>query len=472
MKKITLLLSLLAMSLGFSQIAPIDFEPGGNGADWTWATFEPPTGETVDFTVSDNPSTTGINSSAKVGKIDISFATTENWGSAGVESNHGADIGTFTITASNSYVTMQVYQEGFTAPVALKLANATGAALVEVTSLLPVTTAGVWQEVSFDLSAWIGNVNNPVDQIIFFPSYAPRASGHVVYFDNVTFGTEPIGDCSDGIQNGDETGIDCGGRCGTVCTVPAPLVSAPISTTPESDVIWIYSDVFTNTANQVSFNDADWANGASNIGSSTEEMIAGTSDNIRYITDINVLFANLPFTDVSTFNYFHVDIWSTNSSFAIVKWESGNSPESGQIGVVLTPNEWTGVDIDLNTFDGLANPNARMNLGNFIIDAAGGHDYYFDNVYFSKSAFSLSSKSSEIEGLKVYPNPSQDSWTITTKNIQINSIQVFDILGKNVISLKPETTKATIDASGLKSGLYFAKISTASGTSSLKLVKQ
>lgn len=37
-------------------------------------------------------------------------------------------------------------------------------------------------------------------------------------------GPDPAGNCSDGIQNGDETGIDTGGRCGSV---PAEYVCAP-----------------------------------------------------------------------------------------------------------------------------------------------------------------------------------------------------------------------------------------------------
>lgn len=88
------------------------------------------------------------------------------------------------------------------------------------------------------------------------------------------------------------------------------------------------------------------------------------------------------------------------------------------------------------------------------------------------SARALSTNDFEIAGLSVYPNPAQDAWNIKTKNINMSSIEVFDILGKNIMSLKPEATEATINASQLKSGLYFAKISTANGSSSLKLVKQ
>ena len=76
------------------------------------------------------------------------------------------------------------------------------------------------------------------------------------------------------------------------------------------------------------------------------------------------------------------------------------------------------------------------------------------------------------EGFTIYPNPTQGSWTVRTNNIKMSSIQVFDILGKQVLTLAPNAMEAKIDASGLTSGLYFAKINTENGSSSLKLVRQ
>jgi hypothetical protein len=71
-----------------------------------------------------------------------------------------------------------------------------------------------------------------------------------------------------------------------------------------------------------------------------------------------------------------------------------------------------------------------------------------------------------------YPNPTRDSWMVKTKNEKMESIQVFDVLGKSVLSLKPNNTEVKIDGSSLKAGIYFAQVKTASGASSLKLVKQ
>ena len=49
---------------------------------------------------------------------------------------------------------------------------------------------------------------------------------------------------------------------------------------------------------------------------------------------------------------------------------------------------------------------------------------------------------------------------------------MFDVLGKNVMSLNPSSNEAVIDGSSLGLGLYFAKVSSDFGTSTLKLVKK
>ena len=74
---------------------------------------------------------------------------------------------------------------------------------------------------------------------------------------------------------------------------------------------------------------------------------------------------------------------------------------------------------------------------------------------------------------KLYPNPTQDQWTITTTNNQeIISIQLYDYLGKNIMTLEPQSSEAVIYVNDMVSGLYFAQIKTAKGSKILKLLKQ
>ncbi len=72
---------------------------------------------------------------------------------------------------------------------------------------------------------------------------------------------------------------------------------------------------------------------------------------------------------------------------------------------------------------------------------------------------------------KTYPNPTNDSWNVVTDNVTITTIQVYDVSGRQVVTMSPKTSQTAIDGTRLQRGIYFAKINTDKGTSSIKLVK-
>jgi hypothetical protein len=82
----------------------------------------------------------------------------------------------------------------------------------------------------------------------------------------------------------------------------------------------------------------------------------------------------------------------------------------------------------------------------------------------------LATNSFASSNFKVYPNPTSNNWTFTTKS-QINSIQIVDMLGKVVVTKNATSNEVTVDASNLNSGIYFARIATASTIETVKLVK-
>ncbi|ARV06620.1 hypothetical protein BTO04_07885 [Polaribacter sp. SA4-10] len=77
----------------------------------------------------------------------------------------------------------------------------------------------------------------------------------------------------------------------------------------------------------------------------------------------------------------------------------------------------------------------------------------------------------DLASFSAYPNPTQNSWTVKTQNVNMSSIKVYDVLGKNVLSLSPNSSETVIDGSNLKTGLYFAQIKTEKGVQRIKLVK-
>jgi hypothetical protein len=326
---------------GFSQNAPIDFEPGGFGDTWTWATFQAPMGASnPTFSVVANPNTGGINTSANVAKMDISYATTEPWGEAGCESMRGADLGVFQFDSTNASVKVMVYQETFASPVALKFSDANGAALFE--TIVQNTVADQWVELTFDMSAWITFPNNNPEQIIFFPSYAPRATGHVVYFDNVTFnavGSGPV--------------------------INDPMTSAPAPTIPESQVLSVYSNTYMmNTVQNFNFNAFAGAVSVSEIDIEMDGNLTGKLENIDFYG------AGWDAVGVDTFDYVHLDYYATTStsfSFYLIDATAmipGGNPEEPRYTVAamggdetLVAGQWKSVFIPLSHFTNYPTPN-------------------------------------------------------------------------------------------------------------------
>jgi endoglucanase Acf2 len=78
----------------------------------------------------------------------------------------------------------------------------------------------------------------------------------------------------------------------------------------------------------------------------------------------------------------------------------------------------------------------------------------------------------QLNSFKVYPNPTLNVWNLKSTNTSIKSLQVFNLLGKRMISIRPNSKQVSIDATNFESGLYFAQIQTDTGISSIKLIKK
>ncbi len=84
----------------------------------------------------------------------------------------------------------------------------------------------------------------------------------------------------------------------------------------------------------------------------------------------------------------------------------------------------------------------------------------------------LGLKNNALNLRSVYPNPTKGIWNVKTQNATISLIAVFDVLGKKVMTLQPNSYETFIDASNLQKGIYIAKITTEIGIESIKLIKE
>lgn len=99
----------------------------------------------------------------------------------------------------------------------------------------------------------------------------------------------------------------------------------------------------------------------------------------------------------------------------------------------------------------------------------GANIFYLSNVYFYGGA--LSTPEASLQEFKVFPNPTNNVWNVRS-NTQITNVELFDILGKQVMSIEANNSDVEIDGTKLNTGIYFARISSGDQTKVLRLVRQ
>lgn len=335
-----MVVTLLAFaSMGFAQLAPIDFETEGNGATWTWTPFENDSNLPVGIIA--NPDASGINTSATVASY-TALVTGQPW--AGFESQHGADIGSFSFDVTNSIVKVMVYKSVIS-DVGVKFAEANGDAQPEIK--VANTVINEWEELTFDLSGSIGaGATGVIDQIIFFPDFdlAGRSTDNTVYIDNVSFSGEAL--------------------------PPGPAAQAPIPVYPATEVNAIFSDSYTNISGTNFY--PGW--GQETIVS--EVSIEG--NNTLLYTGLNYQGIELGSPqDVSGLESLHLDFWSSNSTALEVFLISQSTGEQTVV-LPMTHDGWVSVDVPLSAYSdqGLALSDI------FQLKFVGNGDVYLDNLLF------------------------------------------------------------------------------------------
>jgi hypothetical protein len=305
------------------------------------------------------------------------------------------------------------------------------------------------------------------------------------WYDNLYLYKESFtpGTCSDNIQNQDETGVDCGGSCAP-CSGP-PTTAAP--TPPNraaADVISVFSDAYSN----VTIDNFDFGLCSNNpavedvtlFGDATKKYLGPGCQGISVETNrINA----------SDFTHLHFDFFTDEANvdgkvfnIKLVDW-AGNATEVGatgleinfnngvQNGLAIVASSWVSVDVDISAVGGMVAGNlTRSDIAQIHITSNLSNAWY-DNLYLHKNTV-LSTNMFELSGLKVYPNPTKDNWSIKAKNENITYVKVYNILGKKVMSIFPKSQEVLIDGSALKPGIYFTQIKTDTGISSVKLVKE
>ena len=437
---ILLLACMLTMNVrATAQTAPIDFEPGGVGAGWTWAVFENDTNPPLDFV--SNPDASGINTSATAAYF-TAFTTGAPW--AGCESQHATDIGTFTLDETNATVKIMVYKSVIS-DVGIKFVDANGASTGEIK--VANTLVDQWEELVFDFSGKIGQPESAaIDQIVIFPAFDlnGRTTDNVVYFDNITFSARIAG--------------------------VEPTVPAPTPTIDPSNVISLFSNAYTNVP--VDTWSAVWDN-----ADVADIQIAG-DDTKKYT---NLVFAGIEFTsqtiDASDMTHFHMDIWTPDptddpATFNIKLVDFGADGAYGGGDDVehelaftrgttpaLASETWVGIDVPLTSF---VNLTTRGHLAQMIL-VADPNTVYVDNVYFYRGSAEVvptvaapapTADPGDVISLfsNVYTDVTVDTWSAGWDVADLTDMQIAgDDVKKysNLVYAGIEFTSVPIDASAM-----------------------
>jgi hypothetical protein len=423
-----------------STIAPIDFEAGGNGAEWTWTVFENNTNPPLEIV--NNPDISGINTSASVAKF-TALQAGNPW--AGVESAHGdTDLGSFVLDATNSVIKIMVWKSVIS-DVGMKLVAAGGWAEVEIK--VANTVVNQWEELTFDFS---GRANppaseGPFDQIVIFPDFnlTGRTQDNVVYFDHITFNA---------IEGSSEE--------------PAGGIQLPITF---EDMSFDWTSAFTNfdggVVTTIDNPDKSMFNNSNRVGKMVKN--AGQPWGGAYITlGHNLDLANNP--EVS------VTVWAprANTTLLLKIENSANPAQNFEVNKTIPLDaQWTELTFDL----GAANPANSYDRIVLIFDLGTVGDgsmnftWLFDTIRYTSIPTSIEENSTELPSAvrldQNYPNPFNPTTVISYQlpETEMVRLAVYDVLGREVALLvntqvPAGTHMVSFDGSGLSSGIYLYRL--------------
>ena len=414
---------------GSALALPFDFET------------EPNTTDFVDFdggaaSVIANPQSVAPNTSANVAQIIRDGG--QIWGGSKVTLGNNLDFSTL------GGISMKVFT---TAPIGttvkLKLE---GTGETEVDQL--TTVSGAWETLTWDFTGQPANFNTLVFMFDFGNLGDGTATSTFLFDDveqiDVTGGLDQIDhpvDFEGATTNYAVT--DFGGNASTLIVDPTDSGNMVIQTVKTTGA-------------------ATWA--GTTIGTATG------------------FATNLPFSGTASKMY--VSVWSPDANIPVrLKVEDANDVTHTCETEAMTSVSmgWETLEFDFNNQAtgteslsvGLANGwvyNKASIFFNFGTEGAtaGEKIYYFDNVSFGTS---LGINDTELSEFKVYPNPTNSIWNVKINNQNITSVEVYDILGKQVLLLKANATEVAIDATELVNGIYLVKILSTKGSKTLKLVK-
>lgn len=412
MKKITLFVFLLTISIGNSQTLPLDFSDPLDlmtGYDGCVVTIIDDAGNQVAQVVGGGQfyDTAQLDLSANLNLSD--------------DSNNTITFMIKPVNGTTSGNHLLKFEGGVGGPATTELAF--------------TTTGTSWQTITLDFGAGLGNYS----KVVLFTDFANNEVDTYL-IDNIAGGT----------------------NIAPPPPLPTPSGPAPVPTVAAASVVSMYGETYPNTY-QYSF------------GTATDVDLDSSSElNNALKIDFAVagFGAGYTETNISNMQYVHFDYWTSNATTFGLYLISNNPvvekvyrlPE--QQAIVL--NTWTSVNVPLSFFTNLGLNPVTWFQYKFDVLAATAGTVYFDNIYFTSSPLGI--KEFDSSSISMYPNPSNNWVTIDSKEI-VDSVSIVNVLGQIMLNKEVNNTSFTLDISNLNPGQYFVNIISNNNKLVKKLVK-
>jgi len=155
-----------------------------------------------------------------------------------------------------------------------------------------------------------------------------------------------------------------------------------------------------------------------------------------------------------------------------------NTPDVNYVNNTVYPMTSGGDSFNFRTnygadYIGTAVPTVAVDVTGFPIEKTGAGSSDFGQVLMARDAADIvvhtaSVEENTIKGFNMYPNPTKNVLNITTAQNLTKNVQIFDILGKQVVNTNLNGT--TLNVANLNAGLYLIKVQEAGNSVTRKLV--
>ena len=261
-----------------------------------------------------------------------------------------------------------------------------------------------------------------------------------------------------------------------------PATAAPSPTNSDATILSIYNDTgdFNGVA-QIWSQEYDFG---ANQGNKDLDPTDGVNNALKMDFSVAGWGAGRnTVTDISNQTHLHFDYYAPTADaganghefkFIIIGEGQGEKDytfkTTGGDGVIEF-GEWVSVNIPLSHYEDLGftkDQFLQFKLGS--TSDLNTKVVYFDNIYFYNEATAGVDRDNKLS-VSLYPNPTKNELNISSKN-KIESVIIYNILGKKVKSFAVNALSKSLDVSNLSKGIYILKYTSNNAVGSMKFAKE